>query len=332
MKDESEKGEDMPKKITFYFFLLTSYLLIFLSSSFFSPEPVLAQEEIIDRIVAIVNGEIITLFELNEQVKPYLEKFRGKELGTAEKKAIWELKKQALDQMINDILLRQEAEKYKIKVSDMEIENFIRQFKQRNNLTEEQFLNQLKLQGLTREDYKREIRNNILKHRLIAAMVKRKVVVTQEEIEKYYQEHKQDFTKEKKVYLKLILVPTREEAKQIRDKIVSGKMSFEEAARKFSRGPGAKSGGDIGLIDWKNLAKEWKRAIKDLKEGEISVVFSLNNHGAILKVEKLQSGEPKPLKEVEDEIRNIIYQPRLEQRFKEYMRTLREKAIIDVRL
>ena len=186
MKDESEKGEDMPKKITFYFFLLTSYLLIFLSSSFFSPEPVLAQEEIIDRIVAIVNGEIITLFELNEQVKPYLEKFRGKELGTAEKKAIWELKKQALDQMINDILLRQEAEKYKIKVSDMEIENFIRQFKQRNNLTEEQFLNQLKLQGMTREDYKRQIRNNILKHRLIGAMVKRKVVVTQEEIEKYY--------------------------------------------------------------------------------------------------------------------------------------------------
>ena len=332
MKDEIKKGEDMLKKIIFYFFLLTSYLLIFSTSSLFFPEPVFAQEEIIDRIVAIVNGEVITLFELNEQVKPYLERFKGKELGTAEKKAIWELKKQVLDQMINDILLRQEAEKYKIEVSDMEIENFIRQFKQRNNLTEEQFLNQLKLQGLTREDYKREIRNNILKHRLIAAMVKRKVVVTQEEIEKYYQEHKQDFTKEKKVYLKLILVPTREEAKQIRDKIVSGKMSFEEAARKFSRGPGAKSGGDIGLIDWKNLAKEWKRAIKDLKEGEISVVFSLNNHGAILKVEKLQSGEPKPLKEVEDEIRNIIYQPRLEQRFKEYMRTLREKAIIDVRL
>ena len=113
---------------------------------------------------------------------------------------------------------------------------------------------------------------------------------------------------------------------------MSGEITFEEAARKFSRGPGAKNGGDLGFVNWKDLAKEWKEAIKGLKQGEISSVFSLNNMGAILKVEELQSGETRPLKEVEDEIRKIIYQPRLEERFREYMRTLREKAIIDVRL
>ncbi|MBT8763165.1 SurA N-terminal domain-containing protein [Desulfohalobiaceae bacterium Ax17] len=311
----------MLKKSGFYFCL---FLCLFI-------KPVFA-EEIIDRIVAIVNGEIITLFELNERVKPYLERFKGKELGPAEKQAIRELKKQLLDQMINDILLRQEAEKYKIEVSDMEIENFIRQFKQRNNLTEEQFLNQLKLQGLTREDYKRQVRNNIIKHRLIGAMVKRKVVVTQEEIERYYNEHKQDFDTEKKVHLKLILLPTLEEAKQIRNKIMAGEMTFEQAAKKFSQGPSAESGGDLGFVNWKDLAKEWKQAIKGLKQGEITSVFSLNNKGAILKVEESLSGQPKPLKEVEDEIRKIIYQPRLEERFREYMRSLREKAVIDIRI
>ena len=149
-------------------------------------------ETIVDRIVAVANGEIITLFDLDERLKPMLARFEGKPMGEAEQRAVRELRGQVLDAMVDDILINQEAERLGVEVSDVEVENQIKQVRQQNGLTPEQFKDQLLLEGMTREMYARKLREDILKHRIIGFMVKRKVVITDEEIEAYYNAHPEE--------------------------------------------------------------------------------------------------------------------------------------------
>jgi len=294
--------------------------------------PALVRSEVVDRIVAVVNGELITLFELNQRVKPYLERFRGKELGRKEKEVILKMKKDVLNKMIEDILIKQRAEEYGIEVTDMEVQNRIRQIKNRNQMTEEELRRELKRQGMSMEEFSKKIREDILKHRLISAMVKRKVVVTDEEIEEYYKKHKADFRREKKVKLNLILLPDSVKAKEIFEKIKQGKISFAKAAAEYSVGPQPDKAGDLGYVDWASMNADFKEALKNKEAGDIAPPFEFKDKAALLKVRDIQSGETRPLSEVKDKISDQIYKKKFSRQYEEYLSQLREKAIIDIRL
>jgi len=291
-----------------------------------------ARGEVVDRIVAVVNGEVITLFELNQRLKPYLERFRGKDIGREEKETILQMKKDVLDKMIEDILIKQQAEEYGIEVTDMEVKNRIRQIKNRNQMTEEGLRQELKRQGMTMEEFSSKIREDILKHRLISAMVKRKVVVTDEGIKEYYKEHKGDFSQEKKVKLNLILLPDSVKAEEIFDKIEQDELSFEEAAAEYSVGPQPEDGGDLGYVDWASMNADFKEALEDKDKGDVTPPFEFKDKTALLKVSDFQSGETKPLSEVKDEISDQIYKDKFSRQYDEYLSQLREKAVIDIRL
>jgi len=291
-----------------------------------------AKSEVVDRIVAVVNGELITLFELNQRVKPYLERFRGKELGQKEKETILQMKKDVLDKMIEDILIKQRAEEYGIEVTDMEVQNRVRRIKNRNQMTEEKFRQELKRQGMTMEEFSQKIREDILKHRLISAMVKRKVVVTDEEIKEYYEEHKADYSREKKVKLNLILLPDSVKAEEIFEKIKQGKISFAKAAAEYSVGPQPKEGGDLGYVDWASMNADFKEALEGKEKGDVTPPFEFKDKTALLKISDFQAGETKPLSEVKNEISDQIYKDKFSRQYDEYLSQLRENAVIDIRL
>lgn len=289
-------------------------------------------ETIVDRIVAVANGEIITLFDLDERLKPMLARFEGKPMGEAEQRAVRDLRRQLLDAMVDDILINQEAERLGVEVSDVEVENQIKQVRQRNGLTPEQFEDQLLLEGMTREMYTRKVREDILKHRIIGFMVKRKVVITDEEIEAYYNAHPEEFRREKTVRLSLLVVDTKEQAETLRARIVGGEIGFADAARQYSVGPYASDGGSIGGMAWQDLGPEWKQAVSGLDEQEIASPFELNGKWVLLRLDGTASSGTNSLDAVREEIREQLYRPRLEERFKEYMEELRSKAVVDVRL
>ena len=217
-------------------------------------------------------------------------------------------------------------------VSDVEVQNQMRQVRERLGLTESQFQEQLRLQGLSKELYEQRMRDEIQRQRLIGVMIRRKVVITSEEIRQYYESRQADFFQERRVHLALILFASAEQAEEVLAKVRSGEMAFENAAQTYSVGPGAGQGGDIGSPAWKDLAPEWRQALEGLKAGEVSDVFQVQGRPAVLKLLNEEIGDVLPLAEVEEQIREQLMEPRLEARLAEYLEGLRDKALIDVRL
>ncbi|HDQ40656.1 MAG TPA: SurA domain-containing protein [Desulfonatronum sp.] len=289
-------------------------------------------QDVVDRIVAIVNGEVITLFELNQRFRPFLDQFEGRELLEDDKRMLLGNKQQLLERMIDEVLLRQEAQRLNINVTDVELQTQMRQFRERLGLTEAQFLEQLRIQGLDKELYEQRMREEIQRQRLMGIMVRRKVVVTTEEIEQYYAVQQKDFQQERRVHLGLILFDSPELAEEVHTRLRSGALLFDDAARTYSHGPGAQQGGDIGMPAWKDLAPEWREALAGLDVGEVSGIFFVQGRPAVLKFKGEEAGDVLPLNEVQDQIREKLMEPRLEARYTEYLEGLRSRALIDIRL
>ncbi len=288
--------------------------------------------QLVNRVVAQVNGETITLLELQARVKNFLGMFEDVNIDELPEAQLNQARQQVLDQMVNDILLRLEAEKYGLEVTDREIKNHINRIISENDLSEEEFENHLRGEGLTLDAYKRQTRDSILRQRILSMMVRRKVLVTPDEIESYYKENISQFQEDKKVHLKVIIMPDLEKAARIREQISRGELSFDKAAADFSQGPNPAQGGDLGVVDWKRLAPEWRQELDNLQQGDLSEVFEVREAGAVLKVVEMRSGGAVPLSEVEEQIRERLFNAKLDQRFEDYIKGLQEKAVIDIRL
>jgi peptidyl-prolyl cis-trans isomerase SurA len=288
--------------------------------------------ETVDRIVAVVNGEIVTLYDLKQRLKPHLKRIEAQTQNSISGQRLEKLRSETLKSIINEILLEQEASRLKINVSDSEVRNQIDQLKRERGLSEEEFQEQLQKEGMSRSEYEEKIRKKIRRHRLLGEMVRKKVVVTEEEIKEYYKNHKDKYRQDKSVRVSLLLLESKEKALSLRKDIAQGELSFARAAQKHSVGPGAKQGGDLGSLNWSDLGAKWKEALEGLEPREMSPVFDLQGKYAVLLLKSRKEGKEKPLEEVRDEIHDLLYKPKLEQRFKEYMQQLRSKAVIDIRL
>ncbi len=292
--------------------------------------PALA-DSVLDGIIVVVNGQIITRYEYDTRLAPLYEHMRGRTLGAAEMAQVEQVKKQVLDQMIDDILILGDAERYKIKVTDAEVDQQIKEFMTKRNLTEAQFRENLAKQRMTSDEFKRNMRRDIIKHRLIGGLVQAKVVVTDTEIENRYKERKAEYSKDSGVQLSILLLPAGMSAEQMKAEIESGKLTFADAANKFSKGPGVGQGGDIGVIAWKDLAPEWNEALQGLKPGQITKPLKVQDFEALLQVTGIKAGEETPLETVRDEIYQSLQEGKFEKAFQEYMEKLRQKAVIEYR-
>lgn len=309
---------------------LPSLVLLFLVITAWSVSAQ-AEDLVLDGVLAQVNGKIITKFEHDERMLPVYEQTRGRTLSTEELTQIATLRRQILDQMVDDILIQQDAERYKLKVTDAEVEEQIKDFLRKRNLSDEQFKKQLALQRMTREDFVRNMRRDMVKHRIIGGVVSSKVVVTDTEVEQRYNERKAEFSKDSMVQLALILVPAGKSATDLKTQIESGQMSFADAANKFSQGPGVGNGGDIGYIAWKDLAPEWNAALAGLKPGQVSNPVRIQDLAGLLQVVSLKEGEELPLDAVREQIYQSLQEAKFEKVFQEYMQKLRQKAVIEYR-
>ena len=285
----------------------------------------------VNRIVAHVNGDSITLLELQNRVEIFLGLFDNIDLDDLPPDQQRETKKHVLEQMINDILMRQEAERYRIEVSSREINDHIQQVREGNNMNEQQFEDHLRRQGMDMQDFRQQVRDSMLRQRVLGLMVRRKTVVTQDEIKAFYEKNQGQYQREKKVRLQAIVLSEYEEAVRLLDRIINDEYTFEEAARNYSQGPAAQDGGDMGLVRWNRLAPEWQEALKNLEAGEISEPFAMRGGGVLLQVGEIQSSGMIPLEEVQEDIRNKLFEDKLDQRYEEYIQGLRDRAVISIR-
>jgi peptidyl-prolyl cis-trans isomerase SurA len=280
--------------------------------------------QVVDRIVAVVNGEIITYVDLQQRLRLIMG--RTPDANTAARIA-----PQVLDEMINDIILRQEAERLQVDVSDSEVENEIRQFKVRHRMTEDDFAQSLRVQGLTEEQFRESSRQDIIKHKIINYMVRRKVVVTQEEIDAYMEKNGAEMNTERVLDLQILAVVDADQATALREGILAGELSFAQAVERYSMGPKTDDG-VMRDVRWSDLADPWREALRDLEAGDMSRPTMIQERWVILKLLERTEEARQDQAVSEEEVREAILRPKLEERFKEYMSGLRDKAVIDKRL
>ena len=168
-----------------------------------SPAMVHAQEsEVVDRIVAVVNSDIITLYELNRALKPYEENIKALRYDAEkEQQTLYQVRRDLLDKLIDSKLADQEIERAQITVSERDIDRTIERMKEARSFTDEQLREGLAQQGMTMEEYRNEIKEQILRTQLVNREVKSKIVITREDIKAYYDSHQDEYAGEKKYYL-----------------------------------------------------------------------------------------------------------------------------------
>ncbi|SLM32399.1 PpiD2 [Desulfamplus magnetovallimortis] len=303
-----------------------------------------ARAELVDRIVAIVNNDVITLLELNSALRPYMDQIESAGYDSEKKeKMAYQLRQDMLNRMIERKMTDQEVKRLQLTVSDKEVDNAIERLKQAQFMTQEELEKALLHDGLTYEDYREKIREEILRPKLINFSVKSKVVVTDTDIKNYYDSHPEEFAGEKRYYLKNIVFPfdsfasqslmdeQMEKAREVKSMLLSGK-SFASLAREYSDAPNAHDGGDLGLFDLETISDTIKKAVKPLKAGEFSDIILTDQGYQIFYVERVEEKKGKSLEEVSQEISQTLYDEIVEKRFREWLDTLKEKSHIKVML
>ena len=307
--------------------LLTAYCLLFTA----------AHAEIADRVVAIVNDSAITLSELNAATAGLID---IKDSNKDKKKNIIETKSKVLDQLIEKKLVEQAANKAGITVSEKEIDNAIEDVKKQNSISQQELLSTLARSGLTFKEYREQLKDQIRQVKFTNKEFRSNVKISHEDVETYYGQNQDKFTGPMMHKLRIISLlatnqgkgtDTEEKAKQVLSMIRRGE-DFAKLAKEYSQGPDAQEGGDLGYVKAGEMDKAIEKVAAGLKIGEISDIIKTSTGFHIIQVIDRKKGEPQPLTAVEGEIRNIIFQKIIDERYKIWLEEIMKKAYIEVRL
>jgi peptidyl-prolyl cis-trans isomerase SurA len=327
------------KKLKFIFFL--AFMNAFLCAGFF----ILSKAEsrvVVDRVVAVVNDEIILMSELNEALNPFLGRLQEYQYSQEEKdKLLYKLREEILTQMINERITDQQAKKAGIEITSQEIDASIEQMKQANTLTDEGLRLALSQQGLTLEEFKEKIRQQILRSKLVSREVKSKIVITREDIKNTYQKEAEKYSQPKKYYLRTILIRVPDNSGEQDKKAVEAKMldiykkleqgeNFEELARIYTHPAIASSGGYLGGYDPETLAPNIRDAVMNLNQGEFSSVLDTDQGYQIFFVDKIENKEGRSFDEASDEIEDRLYKEIVDERFSSWLQELRNRSHIKI--
>ena len=316
-----------------------SFVALLLIPALFLAYPSYAK--VVNRIVAIVNDEAISLYDVERESRDIVEKELTGYNDAHQRENIYEAKRQILQQMIDKKLAKAETEKLGIKVTNEEIDKAIERIKQDNSVTQEEFLARLEADGSSLAELRKQLEEEIERAKLIDREVRARIVIPEEEIVKYYNENLNQFSGENRVWLQNILItvaksdsPSEVEAKRELAHRLLGELrsgaSFEESAKKYSSGPNANGGGDLGYIEADDLAEYLRDGISDLKQGEVSDVIDSPYGYQIVKLVDRQSAGIKTLDEVRPIIRNRLYREQINEKYTRWIKELREKAYIKI--
>ncbi len=312
----------------------------------------LSADTVVEEIVARINSEIVSRSEFQrarEQLRAELQQQYG---GSVEQQFA-EREKDILRDLIDQQLLIQRGKDMGL-TADVELIKRLDEIRKQLKLeTLEDLERAAREQGVSFEDFKENLRGNIITQQVISREVGGRIQITQEEARSYYEEHKAEFERPEQVRLSEILVSTQapnpggsETDPALTDPLkvaqaeekgrallaqIRGGASFEEVARKSSDGPTAAQGGDLGFFKRGILAPELENSVFAMKAGEISEVTRTRQGFIILKLTEHQAAGVPPQKEIEPHIMERIYYSKMQPALRVYLTRLREEAYIDIK-
>jgi peptidyl-prolyl cis-trans isomerase SurA len=304
-----------------------------------SPDTASAKE-LLDRIVAVVNDDVITQSELDRQLAPiyqsYKEQYKGNEFFTQ----MTDARGKVLNQMIEDRLVLQEAEEKEVRVTDQEIQRKVDEFKRRFK-TDEDFKRFLDGQGITMSKIREKYRDMLAIQKIQDFVVKSRVVVSPLEARSYYEKNSDKFSAPESFSIYSITI-RKDDAKdknkkvqaktvKIRKQIVSGEINFAAAAQEYSEDTHADEGGDMGVMSRGEFIPHLEDAIFSLQEGEMTEVLESDIGYHIFLLKQINPAATRSFDESEESIEGYLYQQKSAEKFEEWMGRLRKDAYVSIR-
>lgn len=310
----------------------------------------LCSAELVDRVVAVVNDDVITMSEVNEEGKGFFKKITEQAPANQLDDALRRAREEVLNNLIDKKLIAQVAARENVSVSAEELEAAAEQMLINNKITREALDNQLAQMGMPYEAYLDTLRNQILQSKLVNYEIRSKIIITDDMILDYYDTHYTKHVSQGGYYLMQMgfvwgrdsntdgsapakyadKVDAKKRAERVRNLVLNGQ-DFRTLAQKFSELPSAADGGDLGVFQADEMAPYMQEAVLKLNPGEISEVIETPSGYQFFKLLSSQDGQivvQASFDSVKEEIRNKLYEQELKGEFDDWVRKLKEDAYI----
>jgi len=304
----------------------------------------LARAELVDRIAAVVNNDIITLSEVEKRAAPELARVNQETTGPdrAQKRAA--ALKRTLDTMIDEKLVDNELKELKVSIGDKEVDAAIDEVKKSYSLNDDQLQQAVAREGYTIPEYRESMRKQIGRYKLITEKVRKNVKVSDADVKTEYERMTRAEGEDYEVHIRhiLIAVPrtataavveqTRRKAAAVAAEARQPGVDFAELAKKRSEGSSSSDGGDLGFFKRGTMVPEFERVAFNLKSGEVSDPVRTQFGWHVLKLEEIRKLGMKPLAELRPEIEERLRRQQAERLTSQYMETLRNAAVVEKKI
>lgn len=293
---------------------------------------------VIDKIVAVINGEAITQREAAQYLYPLYEEYQKEYTGKNLDDKMLEAEDMVLNQLIQDKLILSEAKKAGIKAEDDEVDARVSKIIREKFGSEEKFREMLALQNVSLNEMRDSLRSEIIKSKIVREKVGYKVIITPSEVRQYYDQHITEFVEPEKIEVLNILIRKKEadggiseeSIKKVKSLLNDGQ-DFEEVAKKYSESPNAKNGGNMGFIKRGEMIKEIDDAIFALPAGGVSDIVETPIGYHVFKITQIVPAISKDFDSAKSEIEDAIYQKKINKSLEKWLKELRENAYISIK-
>ena len=306
----------------------------------------LRADTVIEEIIARINNQIVTRTEYLRS-KDQLKQEAQQQDPVNANKIVAERDKDILRDLIDQQLLLEKGKDLGI-TADTELIKKLDDMRKEMNLESMEDLDKAaQAQGVSLEDFKQNLRNQIITQQVIGKEVGSRLAINKEDEQKFYDEHKSEMEQPETIRLSEILVSTDAKPNDTTDEAqrlqaaqakaddllaqIRKGAKFDEVAKKNSDGPTAAQGGDLGDFKRGTLAKELEDKTFAMKAGDVSDVIRTKQGFVILKVTEHHNAGVPPLSEIEPRIQDALYMQKLQPALREYLTKLREDAFIDIK-
>ena len=305
-----------------------------------------ARAELVDRVAAVVNRDVIALSEVEKRAAPELARLNSavrEPQKRAEERA--RVLKASLDVLIGEKLMEEQIRELGLEVTQAELDAAVADVRRQNNITDEaQFERLLSGEGFTVKTYREFLRNQMSRMKLVQLKVTPKVKVSEEDLKAAYTQYTKLESGDAEVHARHILVQVdpkatpeqveaaRQKALKLAEEARKPGVDFSELAKAKSEGPSASDGGDLGFFRRGVMVPAFERVAFALKEGEVSEPVRTQFGWHVLKVEERRAVDVAPYEQVKGELENRLKLQKTEKFVEQYVQELRTKASIEVKL
>jgi parvulin-like peptidyl-prolyl isomerase len=305
--------------------------------------PVSPGGAVVDRIVAVVNQEIITFSEIEKRSHPLQKEIQAED-RLVRREQTQEVFRKVLDRIVEEKLIEQEAKKSGIKVTSKEVENAVEEVRQKNKINQEQLEKALAAEGLTLEAFKKDMEKRILRTKFVHSTVKVELKPGDKELTEFFLKNVDQYRVNESYRPAHILffIPREATPEQIRgvrkkgqkvlEKIKEG-ADFAKMAMEYSEDASSrKEGGDLGYFKKGELLPTLEKEAMKQQVGEVSDLIRTEVGFHILKLLDRKGGEPPPFEEIKEKVQADYYEMEFEKAYQQFLSKLREKSVIEIKL